>query len=94
MKSFGLLVSIMVMFILLSGKIYSQSIDCDIHDIDDCDIHALEQPNIPPTEKCCNAFKQHIACICYYAQFFFKIGDVVRGGCHINWHGICPLFSK
>ena len=35
---------------LISRKVYSQSIDCNIHDIDDCFL-ALERSNISPTEK-------------------------------------------
>ncbi|CAH1417282.1 unnamed protein product [Lactuca virosa] len=55
---------------MLVGKTYS--VDCYVHDIEDCGI-SLQDPNIPPTEKCCDELKQHIDCICLYKQHYFKI---------------------
>lgn len=89
MKSFGLLVTMIAMLIVFPGKVYSQSRDCNIEDVEDCFI-AIENPNIPPTKKYCDEFKQHIDCICFYKQHYFKVGDTVHA-CHIAWNAICPL---
>ena len=92
MKSFSVLVTVMVMFTMFAGKVYPQSWDCNILDIEHC-FPALEDPTIPPTEKCCDEFRQHRKCLCFYKQHYFKLGDTVRA-CHIDFHDICLALSK
>lgn len=92
MKPFGFFVIVMVMLTLLSGKVYPQSIQCNIHDIQDC-FTAIEEPNVPPTRKCCNELKQHRRCFCVYQERHFTFGSVVDA-CHIKFDDICPLLSK
>lgn len=92
MKSFHHFVIVMVMITLLSGKVYPQSVDCHMYDIEDCFV-AIENPNIPPTPKCCDEFRQHRDCLCFYKQHYFNIGDIVRA-CNIDFHDTCVRLSK
>lgn len=92
MKSFEQLVIVMVMLTMLAGKVYPQLGDCNILDIEDCFL-ALQDPNIPPTAKCCDDFRRHLKCFCFYQRRYFKLGDTVRA-CHIDFKYDCPLLSK
>lgn len=89
---FGLLVIIMVLLTLLAAKVYPQLRDCHMYDIEDCFVD-IENPNIAPTKKCCDEFRRHRDCLCFYKQHYFNLGDIIRA-CNIEFHDICIGLSK
>ena len=92
MKSFEKIVTVMAMLTMLAGKAYPQIRHCTILDIDDCFL-ALHDPSTPPTEKCCDEFRQYRDCFCFYKRHYFKKYNATHA-CHIDFDDSCTFLSK